>query len=119
MPNTEKIQAWWATLTPDQQSEAGKLRSGTTPPPNWLGESLASALDLPSPVSVWWWETDPDSAVYSVREEVFDFIAAQRGSWSVYAWATGAEGVDVTAAMGQLATGDLGGTLRNGGLGAV
>jgi hypothetical protein len=69
-------------------------------------------------VSVWWWETDPDSAVYSVREEVFDFIAAQRGSWSVYAWATGSEGADVTAAMSQLATADLGGTLRNGGLGA-
>jgi len=118
MPNTEKIQAWWATLTPDQQSEARQLHSGTTPPPEWLGESLASALDLPLPVSVWWWETDPDSAVYTVREEVFDFIAAQRGSWSVYAWATGSEGADVTAAMGQLTTADLGGTLRNGGLGA-
>lgn len=117
MPNTERIQAWWASLTPEQQTEARKLRSGSTPPPNWVVDSLATALDQPSLGSVWW-ETDPDSEVHPVREEVLDFIAAQRGWWSVYAWATGSEGADVTAAMGQLASGDLGGTLRNGGLGA-
>ena len=117
MPNTDKIQAWWASLTSEQQTEARKLRSGSSPPPNWVVESLSSALDQPGLGSVWW-ETDPEGAVHPVREEVLDFIAAQRGSWSVYAWATGSEGADVTAAMEQLATGDLGGTLRNGGLGA-
>ena len=117
MSNTDQLRKWWATLTPEQQSEARNLRSGSTPPPDWLSASLASALDEPSLTSVWW-ETDPDSSHYSVREDLLDFIAAQRGSWSVYGWATGSEDADVTAAMGQLASGDLGGTLRNGGLGA-
>jgi hypothetical protein len=117
MSNSDQLGAWWATLTPEQQTEARKLRSGSTPPPDWLLASLATALDEPSLTSVWW-ETDPASSHYSVREELLDFIAAQRGSWSVYAWATGSEESDVTAAMEQLAAGDLGGTLRNGGLGA-
>ena len=117
MPTDDQLRAWWATLTPQQQAEARKLRSGSTPPPDWLTASLAVALDEPSLTSVWW-ETDSESSQYSIREDVLDFIATQRGSWSVYAWATAAEGADVTAAMGQLTTADLGGTLRNGGLGA-
>ena len=119
MPNTDLLRTWWAGLTPQQQAEARQVRSGTTPPPSWLAESLATAFSLPHISSAWWIrDPDPEDDAHSVRAEVLDFIAAQRGSWSVYAWATGPEDADVTAALSLLATGDLGGTVRDGGLGA-
>jgi hypothetical protein len=70
------LRKWWASLT-EQRAEARTIRSGPTPPPAWFTDGLTESLRRPIYAVAYLTDSPKEPAIYTIRREVLEFIAAQ------------------------------------------